>query len=233
MPDIQLFYKENIESSSFRLDEQESKHLIRVLRKSAGDEVFFTDGKGRSFLCTIIEDNPKRAILQINKEESHADSQGRLSIAIAPTKNIDRLEYFAEKSTEIGIHSILPVICDRSERKVLKTERVQKIVVAAMKQSLKYYLPQVHEPRSFSELMDLDFPQKFIAHLDDNNPGPAFQEAFQSDKDALILIGPEGDFTPDELEMARANGFIQVTLGKSRLRTETAGVVAATLWSMR
>lgn len=232
MPDIQLFYKETIDSSRFRLDEQESKHLIRVLRKSAGDEVFFTDGKGKFVVGTIVEDNPKRAVVQITKETQNAENPARLSIAIAPTKNIDRIEYFAEKATEIGIGSIFPVICDRSERKVLKNERVQKIVISAMKQSLKYFLPQVHEVIPFSELVTLEFPQKFIAHLDEGNPGPAFQDAISPDQNALVLIGPEGDFTPAELALAKANGFVQVTLGTSRLRTETAGVVAATLWNL-
>ncbi|MFT5183397.1 MAG: 16S rRNA (uracil1498-N3)-methyltransferase [Flavobacteriales bacterium] len=232
MPDIQLFYKESIESLRFRLDEQESKHLIRVLRKSAGDEVFFTDGHGKLVRGTILEDNPKRAIVEVVEEIQYKEKLGRLSVAIAPTKNLDRMEYFAEKATEIGIGAIFPVICDRSERKVLKNERIQKIVISAMKQSLKYFLPKVYEAMPFADLMSEDFPQKFIAHLDEDNPGPAFQDAILADQDALLLVGPEGDFTPNELALAKENGFVQVTLGSSRLRTETAGVVAATLWNL-
>ena len=222
---MQLFYAEDIDSE-FDLSKDESRHLIRVLRKTLGDSVIFTDGMGGKYWCDIIDDNPKKTRLKVVKKEQIKQSKPKLTIAIAPTKNMDRIEWFLEKSTEIGIYRIIPILCAHSERKVIKNDRLEKIIVSAMKQSLKYYKPMLSPMIRFDAFLEQHFSgRKFIAHLDEANP-ILFQNLYKKKEELLILIGPEGDFSPEEIALATSNNFEMVSLGNSRLRTETAGVVA-------
>lgn len=223
------FFAPDIKESN-QLPEIESQHCIKVLRMKQGDKIYVTDGKGYRYNCTIIDPNPKRVYLNIDSKEfipNHWNEQ--ISIAIAPTKNMDRIEWFAEKSTEIGINSIIPIKCSHSERKELKTERVNKILVSAMKQSLKTVLPQISEMAKFTDVVKKPFDgQKFIAYCDESIEKKTFTKEYIAGKNALILIGPEGDFSPEEVCIAIDNGFTPVTFGDSRLRTETAALFAVT-----
>lgn len=222
---MQLFYSEKI-SEEIELSKDESRHLIKVLRKNYGDEIFFTDGIGGKYLCKITDDNPKRTCLQVIQKEIIKRTSPKLTIAIAPTKNMDRLEWFLEKSTEIGVYRIIPFISSHSERKMIKKERLEKIIISAMKQSLKFYKPILEDLISFNHLMSISYQStKFLAHLDKKHP-KLFQDTYGVNNDLLIVIGPEGDFNDSEINLALDNGFSLVSLGSSRLRTETAGVVA-------
>ena len=222
---MDLFYYPNIYSGNILLDEQESKHIIRVLRLSAGDRIHITDGKGNLFETRIIEDHPKKCkveIISVKKKFQKRDF--KVHLAVAPTKNIARFEWFLEKATEIGIDEITPIICDHSERRILKTARLNRVIIGAMKQSLKAYLPVLHEPTGFDEFLKGDFPdQKFIAYFLEDNP--ELKETYIPGSDAIVLVGPEGDFSAGEIDRAVDSGFITVNLGKSRLRTETAALV--------
>ena len=224
---MNLFYYPDIQGNSFILSNEESKHLIRVLRMKKGDRVQFTDGKGFIYNCTIGESNPKACRLIVQEKTEGTDRRSfNLNIAIAPTKNISRFEWFLEKATEIGIDRITPIICEHSERKEIKQERLNKVLVAAMKQSLKSNLPVIYPVVSFSEFIKAPVNgQKFIAYID-NEHTDELSKICQPQQDALVLIGPEGDFSQDEITLAKEKGFMPVGLGPSRLRTETAGVVA-------
>lgn len=224
---MQLFYVPDISGKEVILNETESKHAIRVLRLKEGDEIQLIDGKGGFYKSKITEANPKKCQLSIiDSQTKFGKKDFHLHIAIAPTKNIDRTEWFLEKCTEIGIDEITPIISEHSERKVIKPERLEKILVSAMKQSVKAYLPQFNELTTFSNLLKLaDEPKKFIAHC---NPGEKehLKNKVNPGDNVLILIGPEGDFSIEEVDMAEKYGFESISLGNSRLRTETAGVVA-------
>ena len=221
------FFAPDIQESN-QLPEVESQHCIKVLRMKQGDKIFVTDGKGYRYSCTIIDPNPKHVYLNINSKEfipNHWNEQ--ITIAIAPTKNMDRMEWFAEKSTEIGINAIIPIKCSHSERKELKIERINKILVSATKQSLKTTIPQLSEMIKFAEFVKQPFDgQKFIAYCDEPIEKKNFIKEYIASNNVLILIGPEGDFTPEEVSLAIENGFIPVTFGNSRLRTETAALFA-------
>lgn len=226
---MQLFYTPDIDaaSSTYFLNEEESKHCIRVLRLQAGDEIQLIDGRGNFFVAEIADPHPKRTQLRIISAEPDFNKRNHyLHIAIAPTKNIERLEWFLEKATEIGIDEISLIICQRSERKEAKTERLNKIITSAMKQSIKAWHPQLNETIALSKLVSAPFDgQKFIAHCE---PGEKFElkDQLKPFGRYLILIGPEGDFTPTEIDNAIKNGFKAITLGNSRLRTETAALEA-------
>ncbi|MFK5856443.1 MAG: 16S rRNA (uracil(1498)-N(3))-methyltransferase [Bacteroidota bacterium] len=224
---MNLFYTPNIIEPITTLTEEESKHIIRVLRKSVGDMVFFTDGLGYNYKCIIIEGSPKKCTIEILEKKLGEDNRNyKLHIAIAPTKNIARYEWFLEKSTEIGIDTITPIICYNSERRDIKPERLNKVITSAMKQSLKSFHPILNDKTSFKTMIVTPFEgEKFIAYID-NEVTLELAKAHSPDKDTLILIGPEGDFSKQEVDEAKAAGFIPVRLGKSRLRTETAGIVA-------
>ena len=226
---MHLFYTPNIDPAhpQFFLTEEESKHAIRVLRLDVGSVVQLIDGRGGLYTAEIIDAHPKRTILQVNKITTGYNKRNHyLHIAIAPTKNIERTEWFLEKATEIGIDEISLIICQRSERKEAKAERLNKIITAAIKQSLKAYHPVLNEPRPLSELLAIPFEgQKFIAHCEDTDKidlGTALDKQGRY----LILIGPEGDFARNEIDTALQNGFKAITLGDSRLRTETAALEA-------
>jgi len=225
---MQLFYNSEIKQGdlTYFFDKEESKHIVKVLRKKEGDKIFITNGLGFLFESEIILASEKKCEVKIAKETFQEPVAFYTHIAVAPTKMNDRLEWFLEKATEIGIHEITPIICDHSERKVYKIDRAEKIIQAAMKQSLHYYLPKINEPISFSQFVKLNFEgQKFIAHCEETDKKSFKNEIKQKEK-ITILIGPEGDFSTKEINLAIANQFIPVTLGNTRLRTETAALVA-------
>ncbi len=224
---MNLFYAAEINGQFYTLPEEESKHIIRVLRMKTGDTVFFTNGKGVFFECRITDANPKTCELEIIEERPGNDKRSfYLHMAVAPTKNGSRFEWFLEKATEIGIDRITPVICTHSERKVVKTERLNRVLTAAMKQSLKSFHPQLDEATKFSKFIKQAFDgEKFIAYID-KDVTLELSNAYTPGRNVLILIGPEGDFSPDEVELAKQNGFVPIRLGPSRLRTETAGIAA-------
>lgn len=224
---MQLFYAPKIHGMEYQLPEDESKHCIRVLRMQVGDELYLTDGLGNLHTARIVDDNPKRCLVRIVSTQSEFGKRPfSLHIAIAPTKNIERFEWFLEKATEIGVDAITPLLCERSERKEVKLERLQKIVVSAMKQSIKAYLPVVNEIQPFKDFItSIQSDIKAIAHCNSWDLEP-FQNVIQVGRSVLILVGPEGDFSPSEVNLAVKNGFCEVSLSYSRLRTETAGIVA-------
>jgi 16S rRNA (uracil1498-N3)-methyltransferase len=226
---MHLFYTPDIDPShpQYFLSEEESKHAIRVLRLEVAGAVQLIDGRGGFYEAVIADAHPKRTILKITSVVTDFDKRNHyLHIAVAPTKNIERLEWFLEKATEIGIDEISLIISQRSERKEAKVDRLNKIVTAAIKQSLKAYHPVLNEPVSLNQLLDKPFDgQKFIAHCE---PGDkhALKDVLSLQGRSLILIGPEGDFSPAEIDKALQNGFKAITLGTSRLRTETAALEA-------
>jgi 16S rRNA (uracil1498-N3)-methyltransferase len=225
---MQLFFNENIEGNEFQLDGEESKHLIRVLRKVKGDKVFFTNGKGYLFTCIIIDPNPKKAILQIHERAFSPEESYYIHLAICPTKNADRMEWLFEKITEIGVHEITLMQSENSERSHLKMDRLEKKIISACKQSLKTWIPKMNPIRKMEEILwdkQYDVFQRFIAYVDEENKQHLYSRALPNHS-YLILIGPEGDFSQKELEMAFENDFKPCSLGKSRLRTETAGMIA-------
>ena len=221
------FYAPDIEQDNC-LPEEESCHCTRVLRLTEGESIEVVDGKGNLFVCRIAEAGKKGCSVEIcEKSTEPIPEAGNITLAIAPTKNIDRIEWLAEKVTEMGIARIIPILCRYSERKQLKTDRLRKILVSAMKQSLKTRLPELDELTPIGDVLSADFKgQKFIAYCDKEIERREFVEEYVPGKNALVLIGPEGDFSREEIETAIANGFIPVSLGKSRLRTETAGLFA-------
>ena len=223
---MHLFYTPDI-SHNNELPEEEAQHCIRVLRLNIGDEVTLTDGKGCFYKAEISAATHKRCLVTVKESIPQPPlTLCRIHIAMAPTKNMDRNEWFAEKATEIGIDQLFFLCCRFSERKVIKTERIEKILVSAMKQSLKAYLPKLNEMMEFDKFIAQDFKgQKFIAHCYEGAK-PQLKHILKPGKDAIVLIGPEGDFSEEEVEKAINNGFIPVSLGRSRLRTETAALVA-------
>lgn len=224
---MQLFYTPNIQENIHTLPEDESKHIIRVLRMTIGDTFYLTDGCGNLHTAKIIADHAKRCTVEItNTAKQYQKRSTHLHIAIAPTKNIDRYEWFLEKATEIGIDTITPLICHHSERKKTKHERSLKVLIAAMKQSLKAYLPQLNADTPFTQIINVPFNgAKYIAYVDFENP-EQLKKHLPKDQDTLILIGPEGDFSETEVALAEQNGFKKIGLGPYRLRTETAALAA-------
>lgn len=223
---MHLFYTPDI-ATTLELPQDEAAHALRVLRLTEGTEVMLTDGKGSFYRAEIDIISGKRCYMRIVETiTSEPMWKGHLHLAMAPTKNMDRIEWFAEKATEIGFDELTFLDCRFSERKVVKTERVEKILVSAMKQSLKPTLPILNGMTPFDKFINYRFGgKKFIAHCYDGDKLPLMQ-ALQCGEDALVLIGPEGDFSPEEVQKAIANGFQPITLGHSRLRTETAALVA-------
>ena len=223
---MQLFFTENPESEIV-LSKEESKHATRVLRKKEGDILNFTDGKGGFYKAEITVADTKKCRLQIiSSEQKPKQHNYHLHIAIAPTKNMDRYEWFLEKATEIGIDEITPIICDHSERKVLKTERCNRILLSAMKQSLKFHLPRLNKAISFGEFLKKEHHNNvYIAHCDKGEK-KFLKNIIKPKEPATILIGPEGDFSSIEILKSIKSGYIPITLGDARLRTETAALVA-------
>jgi 16S rRNA (uracil1498-N3)-methyltransferase len=221
-----LFYVPNLIAGNV-LPEEESQHAVKVLRLQAGDGITVVDGAGGFYKAIITNPHHKRCAFEITETTLEFGKRNyNLHIAIAPTKNIERLEWFIEKATEIGVDEITPIVCRFSERKVVKEERLEKIIVSAAKQSLKAFFPKLNPLCTFDELMkNHQALQKFIAHCYEEDKR-LLQGEIQKSSDVLILIGPEGDFSKEEVQKAINVGFVPVSLGNSRLRTETAGVVA-------
>lgn len=224
---MHVFYTPDINSNNYTLNEEESKHCSKVLRLGVGDVVHLIDGRGGLYKAQINEANKKHVqLLVFEHQQEYGKRNHHLHIAIAPTKNIDRLEWFLEKATEIGIDEITPIICDRSERKIIKEERLEKVITSAVKQSLTAYHPQLNKAISFADFITKNKEtEKFIAHCMDGAK-PYINQIVNIHQSNLILIGPEGDFTPAELNIALQNGYKPVTLGNTRLRTETAALAA-------
>ena len=232
---MQLFYAPDIVPPEYTLSEEESKHCIRVLRMACGEELHITDGRGNLYRCEIVDDNPKRCRVRVRDTNSEFGKLPyRLTMAVAPTKNNDRFEWFLEKATEIGVAEIIPLATEHSERRTLKPERENKVITAAVKQSLKAYHPRLHEITPLRQVIKQPFDgQKFIAHCD--APRSALGKAFlphilHKGGDVLVLIGPEGDFSPEEIDLAVRGGFREITLGSQRLRTETRHHILFVAW---
>ena len=223
---MHLFYTPDLSGNLYQLNEEESKHCSRVLRLVQGDQVNLIDGKGGFYTAEIVDSHPKHTKLKITESiQEYFKRNHYLHIAVAPTKNIDRFEWFLEKATEIGIDEITPIICDRSERKEIKTERLNKIITSAVKQSLKAYHPKLNEPCRFKDFISRPVGQKFIAHCIDLEK-TSLSDKIEKQGNYTILIGPEGDFTPAEVGSAINAGYVPASLGTSRLRTETAALEA-------
>ena len=225
---MQLFYNPDItdKTKQFSFPKEESKHIVKVFRKSVSDTLHITNGKGWLFTAQIVIADIKNCVAEIVSKTLQSNRNYKLHLVVAPTKMNDRYEWFLEKATEIGIDSITPIICDHSERKFIKQERLEKIFQSAMKQSLQCYLPKLNEAISFKEFIKQEFGgQLFIAHCEETYR-KSLRNEIQPKQDVTVLIGPEGDFSVKEIEMAIQNKFIPVTLGKTRLRTETAALVA-------
>jgi len=223
---MHLFYTPEIKKNFYLLNEYESKHCNKVLRLKINDIIYLTDGKGNLYKSKIIENELKKCQVEIIKTFKNYNKRPYyIHIAIAPTKNIDRFEWFLEKATEIGIDEITPIICEHSERKTIKTERMEKIIQSAMKQSLKAYLPKINNITEYKNIFTLPDKYKYIAHCNSNSL-IHLKKVYQKKNNALILIGPEGDFSDREVQLALKNDFQEVSLSKNRLRTETAGIVS-------
>lgn len=224
---MHLFYTPDISGDTCTLSEEESKHCVRVLRLGVGDAVHLIDGRGGLYAAQIAEAHDKRCTVRVTGVQREVGKRsGYLHVALAPTKSIERYEWFLEKATEIGVDEITPLLCERSERRTVKAERSEKVVTAAVKQSLKAYHPTLNPMQDFATFVAQPFDGvRCIAHCMASQKSPLHHVARPQGR-TLVLVGPEGDFSPAEVERARQNGFLEVGLGSSRLRTETAGVVA-------
>jgi len=225
---MQLFYSKNITETTveFEFSREESKHITKVLRKKEGDVLHIANGLGLLCRGVITFASLHKCIINLEFKERIPPKEYRLHLAVAPTKMNDRYEWFLEKSTEIGIHEITPIICDHSERKIIKPERFERILKSAMKQSLQSYLPKLNPVVSFSEFIQQEnTDQLLIAHCEETKK-QSLKETLIPKGATTILIGPEGDFSKKEIETALKKGYTPITLGETRLRTETAAIVA-------
>ena len=232
---MEIFFSNNISGTLCCLNEEESAHCVRVLRHREGDEVFVIDGEGTLYTCRLADANPKSAQARIVREEPDWGAHPYyLQMAVCPTKNIDRYEWFAEKATEVGLDEIVPVIGEHSERKIFKTDRLKRILLSAAKQSLKGAVPKVVEPEALKDFInrvaDEDAVKLIAICFEGDSPRMSVAEALKDFNGGkiIILIGPEGDFSREEASLALQKGFRPIHLGPSRLRTETAATVAAT-----
>jgi 16S rRNA (uracil1498-N3)-methyltransferase len=225
---MQIFYAPGIEGRSHTLDETESRHCIKVLRMTRGTAVKVIDGKGNLFEGYISDPDIKRCVIAITSEiKDYEKREYYLHIAISPLKNPERFEWFIEKSVEIGIDEITPLICKHTEKQSIKQERTENIIISAMKQSLKARKPILNPPVLFDEFISREHSgKKMIAHCINELPRKNFSEAYSKGSNATIMIGPEGDFSADEISSAVQNGFVPFQMGTARLRTETAGIAA-------
>lgn len=227
---MDIFYERDIEKT-LTLGEEESQHCVKVMRHIVGDEIEVIDGMGRLFLCRITSAHPKRTEVQITEtHENYGTHPYHLTMAVAPTKNIDRFEWFVEKAVEIGVDRIIPLLCDHSERKIVKRDRLEKIVISASKQSKKARLAIIDEMTRFDDfLKKAGNTQLMIAHCEDGYAKEYLPEMAGKGNDITVMIGPEGDFSPEEIEKVMKHGGRGISLGESRLRTETAAVMAVAM----
>ncbi|MGA9326037.1 MAG: 16S rRNA (uracil(1498)-N(3))-methyltransferase [Salegentibacter sp.] len=226
---MQLFFNPDISENDKQIvfPRDESKHIAKVLRKKEGDLLKVTNGKGLLFSAEIIQADMNQCVAKVLEIEKEAEATYSLHMAVAPTKMNDRYEWFLEKATEIGVDEITPIICDHSERKHVKLNRFERVLQSAMKQSLHLSFPKLHEPIAFSEFIKAEIDgRKFIAHCEEGKPRQPLKDQLKPGEPATILIGPEGDFSSGEIELALKHGWRPVSLGNSRLRTETAAIVA-------
>jgi 16S rRNA (uracil1498-N3)-methyltransferase len=235
MMQLPFFFEENFPAAeNFILSEESSKHIAQVLRMKENDQLLLTNGKGQVLNASIIVANKKKTEVKITAQTFKPEFFPKITIAISLIKNANRLEWFIEKATEIGVSEIIPFISERTEKQYFKYERIKNILVSAMLQSQQAWLPALHEPVKFNDLIKKSLHQnKYIAHCNDDEKRKLADEIHSQSSihqdDKIILIGPEGDFTKDEIDSAIQNDFIPVSLGETRLRTETAGIVAAVL----
>lgn len=227
---LPYFFEENIpQSGKFFLSEESSKHIIQVLRMKEGEEINITNGKGELLTSSVVTANKRKTEVTITNRKYTSSSTQKITVAISPIKNNTRFEWFLEKATEIGISEIIPLICNRTEKNSMKMERMHNIIVSAMLQSRQGWMPELKEPVKFPEIIKSSgYQQKFIAHCNDSEK-KTLKDFNTGNFSRIILIGPEGDFTENEITAAGQNNFIPVSLGETRLRTETAGIVAAVL----
>ncbi|NOZ33775.1 MAG: 16S rRNA (uracil(1498)-N(3))-methyltransferase [Chlorobi bacterium] len=225
---MHIFYTPDIKNNFYTLSQEESKHCVKVLRLNIGNKVQLIDGKGKLYISEITDDNPKKCsvkVIEVEKKESRKNY--KFHIAVAPTKNIARFETFLEKATEIGVDEIIPFTSRYSERKILKPERLEKVIISATKQSKAFFKPTLKKLMSFEDIINSEFTgKKYIAHCYDSDTKKHIKEVYEKGKDVLILIGPEGDFSEEEIQQAVSEGFTEISISDSRLRTETAGIVA-------
>lgn len=225
---MRFFFVPNISGPLVVLDEDTSKHITQVLRMKIGDGLVLTDGMGTKAQAVIEDDHRKRCTVRVMETTTEPQQEPHIAIAISLVKNASRFEWFLEKATEIGVSEIIPLICSRTEKEKFRPERLQGIITSALLQSQQSWMPQLHEPVGFNQLVATrSDANKFIAHCLPNKKTELASVA--NNQSSIILIGPEGDFTPDEIETALAKGYQPVALGNTRLRTETAGMVAATI----
>lgn len=228
---LPFFFEDDIpESSSFFLSEESSKHVIQVLRMAEGEQILATNGKGYAFTCEIISSNKKKAGVKIIEQSFRQRAKPEITIAISLIKNRTRFEWFIEKATEIGVTAIIPLVCKRTENIHFRRERMMSIITSAMLQSRQVWLPELYEPIKISDVIKTqNCDQKFIAHCLEEEKKELRPDNVHAPGSKIILIGPEGDFTEDEIQNALQQNYTPVSLGATRLRTETAGIVAAVL----
>jgi 16S rRNA (uracil1498-N3)-methyltransferase len=223
---VNLFYQPLLPKGDHFLDPEESRHCVKVLRRKNGDAIRITDGQGLFYEAVITDANASKCAFSVHNTVREAKKDYFIHVAIAPTKNPDRLEWFVEKATELGIDKITFLRTEHTEKVFLKKERLSKVAISAMKQSLKATLPVISDLQNFNDfVIESSEAQKFIAYVDEANP-VHLKDAALNERSSLVLIGPEGDFSKEELDLALSTGFRKVSLGRSRLRTETAGIAA-------
>ena len=223
------FYAPDVETARC-LPESDSQHCCKVLRMHPGDEIVVVDGRGARFICRLLDNHPRHTQVEIvSKEKVPLVWTNNITLMVAPTKHNDRMEWLVEKLVEVGVNRVVPIKCAHSERKEIKRERLEKIAVSAMKQSLKATLPEIEEMMPLHKaIATFSAPQCFVGYCDDTTERVLLSRAYQPEKDVIILIGPEGDFSPNEIDMLKERGYCPVTMGDNRLRTETAALVAVT-----
>ena len=226
---LPFFFVENLDESKIVLNEDTSKHVVNVLRMKNGEEVLLTDGKGKKAMATIFDDNRKKCVVQISSIQTEEERKSKVAIGISLIKNSSRFEWFLEKAAELGVNEIIPLICARTEKEKFRFDRMQNILISAMLQSQQCRLAVLHEPTEFEKAIHLFFEKKFIAHCQQANKSELANQQTGKSTSQLILVGPEGDFTHDEISLAIENRFQPVSLGQTRLRTETAGIAAAVI----
>lgn len=226
---LPFFFVDDLSNKTIVLDEDTSKHIINVLRIQKSEEILLTDGKGKKARACIVDDNRKKCVVEISSIETEQERRNKVIIGISLIKNSSRFEWFLEKATEIGVSEIIPLICSRTEKEKLRYDRMQNILASAMLQSQQCWLPVLHKATEFEKAIQLSFEKKFIAHCEETNKQFLTSQQLNSSTSQLILIGPEGDFTTQEIDRAVKNNFVPISLGNTRLRTETAGIVAAAL----